>query len=83
MDRYAEERKEDLPGAETGKRPIWHALELAEVEPLLKTGEKGLSQEEAGRRLERYGPNRLEEVPPPSALAVLLRQFKSPSSTYS
>ncbi len=36
---------------------LWHALELDEVESLLDTGEQGLSRAEAGRRLERYGPN--------------------------
>jgi calcium-translocating P-type ATPase len=60
------------------ERSLWHALDRAEVESYLQTGEHGLSQAEAGRRLERYGPNQLEEEPPPSALEVLLRQFKSP-----
>lgn len=57
---------------------LWHALERAEVESYLETGEHGLSQTEAGRRLERYGPNHLEEQPPPGVLEVLLRQFRSP-----
>jgi magnesium-transporting ATPase (P-type) len=61
-----------------GESLLWHALELDEVVSLLDTDAQGLSQPEAGRRLERYGPNKLEETPPPSALEVLLRQFKSP-----
>ena len=60
------------------EHPLWHALERAEVESYLETSEYGLSQAEAEHRLERYGPNQLEEEPPASALEVLLRQFKSP-----
>jgi calcium-translocating P-type ATPase len=56
----------------------WHAREPGEVAALLDTGPHGLSRAEARARLERYGPNQLEEAPPPSALAVLLHQFRSP-----
>jgi magnesium-transporting ATPase (P-type) len=38
----------------------------------------GISSEEAQRRLERWGPNRLEEEAGPGALSVLARQFRSP-----
>jgi magnesium-transporting ATPase (P-type) len=44
----------------------------------LDSGTHGISTEEAGRRLERWGPNRLEEEAGPGALAVLARQFASP-----
>ncbi len=63
---------------ELTERPVWHALDRAAVESALATDERGLSEAEAARRLEHYGPNRLEETPPPSALAILLNQFKSP-----
>jgi magnesium-transporting ATPase (P-type) len=53
-------------------------LPAAEVERLLGSGEHGLSPAEAGVRLARYGPNQLEEAPPPSSLAILLHQFQSP-----
>ena len=38
----------------------------------------GLSSEEAKKRLNEYGPNILPENPPPSNLAILLSQLKSP-----
>ena len=63
---------------QVSERRAWHALERAEVELVLDTGGQGLSQAEALRRLSRYGSNELEEAPPPSALAILLNQFKSP-----
>ncbi|MDQ4084151.1 MAG: HAD-IC family P-type ATPase, partial [Actinomycetota bacterium] len=63
---------------EKRERPVWHALDRTEVESALATDERSLSEAEAVRRLEYYGPNRLEEAPPPSALAILLNQFKSP-----
>jgi magnesium-transporting ATPase (P-type) len=56
----------------------WHALEPAEVEALLHTTSRGLTDAEAAARLEVTGPNALEEVPPPPALQVLVRQFASP-----
>ena len=40
----------------------WHALNTQDVFLTLDAHEEGLSPEEAARRLERYGPNRL---PPP------------------
>ena len=60
------------------ERRDWHAMERAEVEAAIEAGESGLSPAEAEQRLAHYGPNRLEEAPPPSALAILLNQFKSP-----
>ncbi|HLU97679.1 MAG TPA: HAD-IC family P-type ATPase [Thermobifida alba] len=56
----------------------WHAVPVGEVFAALGTAPDGLSDEEARRRLERHGPNTLEEAPPPSAVAVFLRQFASP-----
>lgn len=38
----------------------------------------GLSTIEAKIRLEKFGPNKLPEVPPPSDLSILLAQFKNP-----
>jgi Ca2+-transporting ATPase len=66
----------DMPQTET--RRAWHALDRAGVEAVLGTGPYGLSRAEADARLARHGPNRLEEVPPPSNLAILLHQFRSP-----
>lgn len=41
-------------------------------------GTLGLSTEEAGRRLEEFGPNRLPEPPVPGLVVTFLRQFLSP-----
>ena len=41
-------------------------------------GERGLSREEAERRLARYGPNRLEQTRRRSILLRLLGQLKDP-----
>ncbi|MBI4507040.1 MAG: HAD-IC family P-type ATPase [Chloroflexi bacterium] len=66
----------------TPDRPVqgtlWHTLDRAAVEALLSTGDRGLTRPEAASRLARHGPNALEEAPPPSELALLLHQFKSP-----
>ena len=51
--------------------------QLSEAQALasLATGEDGLSQAEARRRLEEFGPNRIEELRRKSALVRLLREF--------
>ncbi len=56
----------------------WHALDGDAVEQLLETGGHGLTAAEATARLARYGPNQLEEEPPPPAWTVVVRQFRSP-----
>lgn len=58
--------------------PPWHGLSIAETQALLVTGTSGLSGTEARRRLAEDGPNELKTLPPPSAFAVLLGQFRSP-----
>jgi Ca2+-transporting ATPase len=53
----------------------WHAVEADEVLARLATyAEKGLSNEEAQRRLDKYGPNELEEAPPVSFWQMLGEQ---------
>jgi Ca2+-transporting ATPase len=42
----------------------------------LQTTKDGLTQEEAARRLEEYGPNELREIKGPSALEMFAGQFK-------
>ncbi len=59
-------------------RVDWHAVDSAEVERLLGTGGHGLTAAEAEARSARFGPNQLEEEPPPPAWSVFLRQFRSP-----
>ncbi len=56
----------------------WHALATAAVEAALGTSHAGLTEAEAAARLERDGPNALEEVKPPSNVAILVHQFQSP-----
>ena len=43
--------------------PLWHALRAEEAMAAVDSdGGDGLSSEEAGRRLERFGPNALPEA---------------------
>jgi calcium-translocating P-type ATPase len=56
----------------------WHALERDAVERELGAHPEGLSEPEVEERRALHGPNALEEAPPPSALALLVRQFRSP-----
>ena len=55
----------------------WHSLPVEAVLDRLDSSPEGLSTDEAARRLERFGPNRLKPVEPVSALSILVRQFKS------
>jgi magnesium-transporting ATPase (P-type) len=67
-----------MSSAPPARGESWHALDPAEVEQRLDTGRHGLRAAEVRARLERHGPNQLEEEPRPSAVLVLLRQFRSP-----
>jgi Ca2+-transporting ATPase len=55
----------------------WHLLSQEKVLAELGSSEEGLSQEEAENRLERYGPNKLEEERGFSPLRLMLGQFTS------
>ncbi|HEU4980184.1 MAG TPA: cation-transporting P-type ATPase [Solirubrobacterales bacterium] len=60
-------------------QPAPHSVPAAELAAALRVDpEVGLSSEEAARRLEGYGPNRLPEAPPPSRLATAWRQLRAP-----
>jgi magnesium-transporting ATPase (P-type) len=55
---------------------VWHTLTLEETLARLESSaERGLSPQEAGRRLEVFGPNRLPEEERESALIRFLKQF--------
>ncbi len=57
---------------------VWHALEVSDLLPALATSpERGLTAEEAARRLERYGYNELAEKPRPGFWKMLLAQLSS------
>src|SRR5262252_5458852 len=56
----------------------WHAMAVAEVVERLATDpEKGLSQSEASRRLQKYGPNRLPEGKKRGPFTRFLSQFNN------
>ncbi|MFM8319735.1 MAG: cation-translocating P-type ATPase [Chloroflexota bacterium] len=56
----------------------WHTLGTEEVLHSLDTlADHGLSEEEAQRRLEQYGPNQLAEKPPTSFWKMLVDQFNN------
>ena len=56
----------------------WHAADVPEVLDRLGTTLDGLTQDEAGARLQSYGPNRLKSVPPVSPFKLVLDEFRSP-----
>jgi len=51
--------------------------ELNEVYQELKTSEKGLSSEEAKKRIEEYGPNEIREKKKTSPIRIFFSQFNS------
>ncbi len=65
--------------SDRNERRHWHALAAAEALARVESEpRRGLSAGEAGRRLERFGPNALPEPARRSASAIFLRQFASP-----
>jgi Ca2+-transporting ATPase len=54
----------------------WHSLEKERLLDSLKSSEAGLSDEEAKRRLEEYGPNELTAKEGVSSLQIFFGQFK-------
>jgi len=59
------------------EKKSWHAEEVDAVIEGLQTDRNGLSEEEAKRRLEQYGPNELQEKTKITPLQIFLDQFKS------
>jgi Ca2+-transporting ATPase len=55
----------------------WHSLTPEQTLSLLDARPAGLDTAEAERRLERFGPNRLERVEPVRAWRILIDQFAS------
>ena len=53
----------------------WYQRDRAETERLLESSSKGLSKEEAAKRLCEYGPNALAEAEKKSVLRIFLEQF--------
>lgn len=55
---------------------LWHSTDWVECMALLESSEQGLSTKLAEQRRQRFGPNRLQQTPPPSAWQLFLGQFK-------
>ena len=75
MKRPVKTREEPTPAA---LDEAWHTLAVGDVARRLRaetTG--GLTNDEAARRLERFGANRLEQASGRSLFAILFSQFKS------
>jgi magnesium-transporting ATPase (P-type) len=64
--------------AESYAEKGWHALDCEAVGRELNSSESGLTSDEAGQRLARYGLNRLPERAGTSAWMRLLLQFHNP-----
>jgi Ca2+-transporting ATPase len=66
------------PGEPRQDERVWHALEVSDVLPALGTSpDRGLTTDEAARRLARYGHNELAEKPRPGFWKMLLGQLSS------
>ncbi|MFQ6057320.1 MAG: calcium-transporting P-type ATPase, PMR1-type [Anaerolineae bacterium] len=55
---------------------LWHSLDIEEVIGRLDSSEDGLSEEEAQKRLEQFGPNELRKEEGPSPWSIFFEQFK-------
>jgi len=55
----------------------WNEIEKKQVLKELQTNEKGLSEQEAQARLQKFGPNELKEEKKISRLEIFLSQFTS------
>src|SRR3990167_1304191 len=56
----------------------WHTKTVPEVLGALDSREHGLTKEEATKRFQKYGFNKLPEGKVDGLLIIFLRQFKSP-----
>jgi Ca2+-transporting ATPase len=56
---------------------LWHAVPAPDAFDLLRSTPDGLTVSEARKRLERYGPNELQETRRISPWQILLEQFKN------
>ena len=72
MSEEREHQTSPQQGTQPWKQPWQDVIQNWEVDP-----EEGLSSEEAKKRLNQYGPNRLEETERRSALSIFIEQFKN------
>jgi magnesium-transporting ATPase (P-type) len=57
------------------QKKLWYSKELSEVFEQIASSEQGLNTADAQQRLLKFGPNRLPETKPRSAIKRLLSQF--------
>jgi Ca2+-transporting ATPase len=55
----------------------WHTLTVEETFNRLKSSANGLTDDEAARRLDEFGPNEVQAAGRVSGLSILLEQFKN------
>jgi Ca2+-transporting ATPase len=70
---------DELKVGNVGKieQTAWHALDMDQVLKDLQVRDTGVTRHEAEERLERFGPNQLQEGKPTSFLAVLWEQLNN------
>ncbi|MBA4734372.1 MAG: cation-transporting P-type ATPase [Candidatus Poseidoniales archaeon] len=56
----------------------WHSMENDEVLSVLDANPNGLNQSEIHKRMQKYGPNQLEQPEPTSAILRFLSQYNDP-----
>ena len=56
----------------------WHSRPVARILEELESGPEGLTEREASRRLERVGPNQLDEPSGPGMWRRVLEQLRNP-----
>lgn len=56
----------------------WHAKSIKDILKTLRSTESGLTNKEARRRLQEFGPNKLPEAKVDGLAIIFLRQFQSP-----
>jgi magnesium-transporting ATPase (P-type) len=66
-----------MPGDSRLPEAAWHSRTAAEALEMLDSDPRGLSADEAARRLDTCGPNRLAEPPRHGPVRRLLRQFNN------
>lgn len=77
LDRYSIYCKKSL-GKMKDMETIWHSLKVEQVLLKLQSNTEGLSQEEASRRLNDKGFNRLHENKGPGLIVIFFHQFLNP-----
>ncbi len=75
--RRSDETMRAAAGAAGSSGAAWHTLPVTGVFSRIETSERGLTSDEAARRLARYGPNELAAAARISPWSLFLAQFKN------